>query len=96
MMTTINVSLPISLYSKTKDYAKNYSFASVSEVIRQALRKMIGIEELTENGFTKKAEQGILSAAKDKPIMAYRKGEDYDAFMDKLLRKGAELNAKKD
>ncbi len=61
---TINISLPKDLYEEAKTAVKKYSYSSVSELIRESLRKRL-YPELTVNGFTKEFEDEILRAAKE-------------------------------
>jgi Arc/MetJ-type ribon-helix-helix transcriptional regulator len=84
-MQTVNISLPVSLYSQAKAYMENTGYASISEVMRQALRKLLRLEELTENGYTKQAEESILKEIK-KPTdgLIFKQGEDVDDFFDKI------------
>jgi len=40
-LTTINISLPEKMYKDVRSLAKNQSYSSVSEVVRDALRKLM-------------------------------------------------------
>jgi len=40
-LTTINISLPEKMYEDVRSLAKNQSYSSVSEVVRDALRKLM-------------------------------------------------------
>lgn len=61
-MATINISLPKSMYEDTKKMIRSKRYASVSELVRDALRKML-YPELTENGFTPEFEEQVLRSA---------------------------------
>ena len=61
---TINISMPKGLYAQAKARAKKYHYASVSEVIRDALRWWMN-DNLTRNGFTPQFEEETLKAAKE-------------------------------
>ncbi len=65
MMTTINISLPKPFLTEIKTKAKKRGFASISEVIRDALRHWIKEPELTVNGFTPEFEEEVLRAAQE-------------------------------
>lgn len=64
MITTINISLPKSLYEDTKVMVAKRGYSSVSELIRDTLRKLL-YPNITENGFTKEFEDQVLEAAKE-------------------------------
>ena len=63
-MNTINISLPKSLYRDAKRKAKEKGYSSISELVRDGLRRVI-YPELTENGFTHEFEDMVLEAAKE-------------------------------
>ncbi len=62
-MTTINISLPTSLYKDIKKTITERGYSSVSELVRDAVRRVL-YPELTENGFTPEFEDMVLQAAK--------------------------------
>ena len=64
MTTTINISLPKSLYLDAKKALVNRGYTSISELIRDALRHTL-YPHLTENGFTPEFEDAVLEAAKE-------------------------------
>lgn len=87
-MTTINISLPTSLYKDVKKTIKERGYSSVSELVRDAVRRVI-YPELTENGFTPEFEEMVLEAAKE-PLendIVLETDEDIDKFFDKLHKK---------
>lgn len=61
-MTTINISLPTSLYKDIKKTIKERGYSSVSEMVRDAVRRVL-YPELTENGFTPEFEEAVLKSA---------------------------------
>ncbi len=62
MLTTINISLPMDMYKDAKKALTTKRYSSVSELIRDALRKTL-YEEVTPNGFTKEFENEVLASA---------------------------------
>ena len=62
MMTTINISLPTSMYKDTKRLLSRRGYASISEAVRDALRPVL-YPRLTENGFTPEFEDAVLKSA---------------------------------
>ncbi len=95
MMQTVNISLPTSILDRTKAYMENLGYASISEVVCHALRKMLGIEELTENGFTPQAERNLMEIMKEPPVLTVSSDEDINIIMDKIMQKSAELDGDK-
>lgn len=89
-MTTINISLPTSLYKDIKKTIKQRGYSSVSELARDGFRKIIYQQEgLTENGFTPEFEEEVLKAAKE-PLendIVLETDEDIDKFFDELHKK---------
>ena len=61
MTTTINISLPHDLYEDAKRIIKQRRFASMSELVRDALRRTL-YPEVTVNGFTPEFEDEVLMA----------------------------------
>ncbi len=62
--TTINISLPKKMYEDAKKVQDSQRYTSISELIRDSLRKTL-YEEITENGFTRKFEDATLESAKE-------------------------------
>lgn len=52
------------MYKDAKQKVKEKGYSSVSELVRDGLRKII-YPELTENGFTPEFEEMVLEAAKE-------------------------------
>lgn len=67
MTTTINISLPTEMYKDVKVLMANRGYASISELVRDALRRTIYLseDEITENGFPKWFEDKVLKAAEE-------------------------------
>lgn len=63
MNTTINISLPKEMYEEAKKVMSQQHYSSVSEVVRDALRRLIKQKRITENGFTEEFEDMVLKAA---------------------------------
>ncbi len=61
-MMTVNISLPKGMYEDAKKLLKKKHYASVSELVRDSLRKTL-YPEVTENGFTREFEDAVLQAA---------------------------------
>lgn len=64
MNTTINISLPTTMYADIKKALIKRRFTSVSELIREAVRNILYPPSLTVNGFTKEFEEKVLAASK--------------------------------
>jgi Arc/MetJ-type ribon-helix-helix transcriptional regulator len=62
-MATINISLPTTMYQDAKAILRVRGYASISELIRQALRDVL-YPKITENGFTPEFEEEVLRAEK--------------------------------
>lgn len=66
MTTTINISLPKEMYKDAKKMVAERRYASISELVRDALRKIVyQKEEITENGFPVWFEQKVLESEKE-------------------------------
>ena len=63
-MNTINISLPESLYKEARRVVRNKGYSSISELVRDGLRKVI-YPQLTENGFTPEFEEAVLRSAQE-------------------------------
>jgi len=63
-MQTINISLPETLAKQINYQVKNGNYASVSEFIREATRKLLGI---TPTNFLPQAEEEILKISRTNP-----------------------------
>ncbi|MEK7616709.1 MAG: ribbon-helix-helix domain-containing protein [Patescibacteria group bacterium] len=66
MTTTINISLPKEMYKDAKKIVAERRYTSISELIRDALRKIVyQEEEITENGFPRWFENRVLESEKE-------------------------------
>jgi Arc/MetJ-type ribon-helix-helix transcriptional regulator len=63
-MATINISLPQTMYEDAKKMLAQKRYATISELMRDALRKLL-YRETTENGFTNEFEDFVLHAASE-------------------------------
>lgn len=63
MNTTINISLPKNMYADARNVVKQRRYASVSELIRYALRNILYPSGLTVNGFSPGLEEEVLRSA---------------------------------
>ncbi len=87
-MTTVNISLPSEMYKDIKKTIKERGYSSVSELVRDALRRIV-YPGLTENGFTPEFEDAILESAKE-PMdknKIWKTEEDIDRYFAKLHKK---------
>ncbi|TSC85228.1 MAG: Uncharacterized protein G01um101416_1025 [Microgenomates group bacterium Gr01-1014_16] len=94
-MMTINISMPKGLYAEAKKKAKKYHYASVSEVIRNALRWWLS-DNLTVNGFTPEFEEWILKAEKEADKGNVIVWDGKGSFGDFVLREGKKKWGKND
>lgn len=62
--TTVNISLPTTMYEDAKRHVKRRGYASVSELIRDAVREWL-YPRITVNGFTPEFEKQVLAAEKE-------------------------------
>lgn len=60
MNTTINISLPKEMYNEAKKLMTDAHYSSVSEIMRDALRRLLQQKRITENGFTEEFEDAVL------------------------------------
>lgn len=63
-ITTVNISLPTTMYEDAKRHVKRRGYASVSELIRDAVREWL-YPRITVNGFTPEFEKQVLAAEKE-------------------------------
>lgn len=88
MTTTINISLPKQMYEDAKKMLAARRYSSISELIRDALRKHI-YEGLTVNGFTKEFEDEVLrvAAEPDDKDQIFETEKDISNYFRKLDKK---------
>ena len=95
MTTTVNISLPKSLYQDAKKALVSRGYTSISELFRDALRHTL-YPHLTENGFTPEFEDAVLEAAAE-PLnksKVWRGTKDIDRYFDRLKKKIDDKNKK--
>lgn len=85
---TINISMPKGLYAEAKKKAKRYHYASISELMRNALRWWLSDEDLTVNGFTPEFEAEVLEAGKAADRGDVIEWDGKGSFTDFVLREG--------
>lgn len=90
---TINISLPKPLYADVKRKVAQNRYASVSELIRDAVRRIL-YPGLTENGFTKEFEDRVLKAEAE-PEENGIEWNGRGSFSDFVLHEGAKKYGKK-
>lgn len=81
--TTVNISLPTTLYADLKKAVSKHRYTSVSELIREAVRNWL-YPRTTVNGFTPEFENQVLAAAKE-PLVNDRKWDGKGSFTDFVL-----------
>ena len=91
MLTTINISLPQDMYKDAKRALTAKRYSSVSELIRDALRKTL-YGEISQNGFTKGFEDYVLESSRDseKNDMVFKSEKDLEEYFNgknKAVRK---------
>lgn len=85
---TINISLPKNMYRDAKQTIREKGYSSISELVRDGLRKIV-YPELTENGFTPEFEEVVLRSAKESVDEkdVWETPEDIDRYFAKLHKK---------
>lgn len=89
-MTTINISLPKSMYEEAKMMLKKKHYASISELMRDALRKLLSEEDpnaISANGFPNWFEDQVLESEKSPVIGVWETEEDIHKYFDDLKKK---------
>ena len=92
MNSTINISLPRSMYLDAKKMLSKRGYASISELIRDTLRDAL-YPRVTENGFTPEFEQQVLESAKE-PVEDSIEWDGKTPFTDFVLRQKFNRNGK--
>lgn len=95
-MITINISMPKGLYAEAKRKAKRYHYASISELMRNALRWWLSDEDLTVNGFTPEFEAEVLEAEKEADKGNVVRWDGKGSFTDFVLKEGEKKWGKHD
>lgn len=91
MTRTVNISLPKSMYEAARRVVTQRHYSSISELVRDALRKVIDEDpnEITENGFPRWFEDKVLEAAKE-PIendVVLETDQDIERHFNELHKK---------
>ena len=86
-MKTINISLPKDMLEAAKRTIKRKHYASMSELMRDALRKELKMQEITENGFTGEFEDEVLRSAAEPDIGVWETEEDVHRYFEKMRTK---------
>jgi Arc/MetJ-type ribon-helix-helix transcriptional regulator len=83
MLTTINISLPTTMYKDAKKALAAKRYSSVSELIRDALRKTL-YGEISQNGFTSGFEDYILESSRgpEKNDIVFRSEKDLEEYFN--------------
>ena len=81
MMTTINISLPTSMYDDIKKVLAQKGYSSVSELVRDSLRDIL-YPTTTVNGFTPEFEQSVLDAEKEGDYMEFDSVDDMANYIE--------------
>jgi len=87
-MTTVNISIPDNMYNEAKKLLAKRGYASLSELVRDTLRKTI-YPGVTENGFTPEFEDMVLEADKE-PVdksKVWKSERDIDNYFKKLKKR---------
>ncbi|MDP1743391.1 MAG: ribbon-helix-helix domain-containing protein [Candidatus Amesbacteria bacterium] len=80
---TLNISLPYAMHADAKKMVRAQKYTSVSELIRDAMRKIM-YRDITVNGFTKQFEEETLRAAAE-PIENSIEWNGKGSFTDFVL-----------
>ncbi len=92
MITTINISLPGTMYADAKKVVAKNKYASISELFRDALRRLL-YPNLTVNGFTPEFEEEVLRRAND-PKNEVFEWDGKTPFTDFILSHPPKLKSK--
>jgi len=92
-MATINISLPTTMYQDAKAILRVRGYASISELIRQALRDVL-YPKITENGFTPAFEKKVLQAEKEANAGNVVKWNGKGSFPDFVLKNSPQSHDK--
>ena len=87
MLNTVNISIPKNLHNDAKKLIANRGYSSLSELIRDALRRML-YQPLTENGFAQSFENEVLlsSASPKSKDEVWKTEEDIKKYFDNLRK----------
>lgn len=87
-MNTVNISLPENMYKDVKKMLTSRRYSSVSELVRDALRKVL-YSQASESGFSRKFENEVLesSAQSLRKDIVLETERDIDKYFRKLRGK---------
>lgn len=85
-MATVNISIPDNMYNDAKKILAKKGYASLSELVRDTLRKTI-YPEYTQNGFTPEFEEEVLAAEKEPDVGEWKTEKDIDDYFANLKKK---------
>jgi len=91
MLTTINISLPADMYKDAKRALAAKRYSSVSELIRDALRKTL-YGKISQNGFTEEFENLVMESSREpeKNDLVFKTDKDLESYFNgknKAVRK---------
>lgn len=86
MITTVNISLPKTMYDDAKKIMLLRGYSSLSELMRDSLRKVL-YPPTTVNGFTPEFEDRVLEASKE-PLKNDIVWNGKGSFTDFVLKQG--------
>lgn len=87
MNTTINISLPGRMYSDAKKALREERYTSISELIRDALRRRL-YQNMTENGYIRSFEDEVIQASSEKDQKSvWESEEDIKKYFGSLRQK---------
>lgn len=94
MITTVNISLPKSMYEDARAMVTRRGYSSMSELFRDTLRDKL-YPRITENGFTPEFEALVLESEKEprSKDRVWRTEKDINDYFD-ALRKRIKKHAK--
>ena len=95
-MNTVNISLPENMYKDVKKMLSGRGYSSVSELVRDALRKIL-YSEITESGFSWEFENEVLESAAQSPRkdIVLKTDQEINKYF-RRFRKKAEIRKKRD
>lgn len=99
MNTTINISLPKSLYKDAKRLVAEGKYSSISEIMRAGLRRVLyDADKITENGLPGWFEDRVLESAQEpiKKSSVWESEEDMKKYFEKLHKEKSGKSKKKD
>lgn len=95
-MNTVNISMPENMYKDVKKMLSGRGYSSVSELVRDALRKIL-YSGTTESGFSREFENEVLESSAQSPRkdIVLKTDRDINKYF-REFRKKAEIRKKRD